>query len=74
MRYDVYHTTEVNLRDTTATFLNKLIKRVQKKSYFYFSSNIFYYTVNRQQNGCNTALIADIQLVGLLRAISFADR
>ena len=27
---DVYRTTEVNLRDTMVTFLNKLMKRVQK--------------------------------------------
>ena len=30
MRYDVNHTTEVYLRDTTVTFLNKLMKRVKK--------------------------------------------
>ena len=33
VRYDVYHTTEVYLRDTTVTFLNKLMKRVQKINY-----------------------------------------
>ena len=33
VRYDVYHTTEVYLRDTAVTFLNKLMKRVQKINY-----------------------------------------
>ena len=30
VRYDVNHTTEVNLRDTAVTFLNKLMKRDKK--------------------------------------------
>ena len=30
VRYDVNRTTEVYLRDTAVTFLNKLMKRVQK--------------------------------------------
>ena len=28
--HDAHRTTEVNLRDTTVTFLNKLMKRVKK--------------------------------------------
>ena len=37
VRYDVYHTTEVYLRVRTVTFLNKLMKRVQK-----ININLFY--------------------------------
>ena len=38
VRYDVNYTTEVNLRDTMVTFLNELMKRVQK--------TLIYITIN----------------------------
>ena len=41
---DVNRTTEVNLRDTTVTFLNKLMKRVQKINY-----NLAYHKFNREK-------------------------